>query len=96
MIEADEFNNSITVIARRGNIAQIQNLISRLDEQSKDTSLQVRLRPLDRVTAEQMARMLQNIYPQMANGQVRVVEKFEPSKGENPARQSPAAVALQP
>ena len=37
--------------------------------------MQVRLRPLDRVAAEQMAKMLQNIYPQMANGQVRVVEK---------------------
>src|SRR5206468_12628929 len=38
VIEADEFNNSITVIARRGDIAQIQDLISRLDEQSKDTT----------------------------------------------------------
>jgi len=80
VIEADDFNNSITVIARRGDLAQIQDLISRLDEQSKDTTLQVRLRPLDRVTAEQMARMLQNIYPQMARGQMRVVEKVEPPK----------------
>jgi type II secretory pathway component GspD/PulD (secretin) len=89
VIEADGFNNSLTVIARRGDMVQIQDLISRLDEQSKDTSLQVRLRPLDRVTADQMARMLQNIYPQMAQGQVRVVEKVEAPKAVAPAQ--PAA-----
>lgn len=78
VIEADSFNNSITVIARRADIAQIQGLIARLDETAKDSSVQVRLRPLDRVAAEQMARMLQNIYPQMAHGQVRLVEQLSP------------------
>ena len=78
IIEADQLNNSITVIARRGDLVQIQDLIGRLDEQSKDTSIQVRLRPLDRVVAEQMARMLQNIYPQMSRGQIRIVEKLDP------------------
>lgn len=90
VIEADTFNNSLTIIARRGDMPQIQDLISRLDEQSKDTSLQVRLRPLDRVTADQMARMLQNIYPQMSHGQVRVIEKVEPPKAAPPARQPSA------
>ena len=83
-MQADELNNSITVIARRVDIAQIQDLISRLDEQSKDTSVQVRLRPLDRVGAEQMARMLPNIYPQMAHGQIRVLEKIEPPQPDKP------------
>ncbi len=96
VIESDTFNNSLTIIARRGDMAEIQNLISRLDEQSKDTSLQVRLRPLDRVTADQMARMLQNIYPQMANGRVRVVEKIEPPKDGQPAAPSPAPGAPVP
>lgn len=80
VIEADTLNNSITVIAKRNDLAQIQDLISRLDEQSKDNSIQVRLRPLDRVVAEQMAKMLQNIYPQMSRGTVRVVEKLDPPK----------------
>ncbi|NDB74079.1 MAG: hypothetical protein EB141_00265, partial [Verrucomicrobia bacterium] len=80
VIEADSQNNSITIIAKRNDLAQIQDLISRLDEQSKDNSLQVRLRPLDRVVAEQMAKMLQNIYPQMSRGTVRVVEKLDPPK----------------
>src|SRR4029453_99813 len=83
VIEADTFNNSITAIAKRADIAQIQDLIARLDETAKDTSLQVRLRPLDRVAAEQMARMLQNIYPQMASGLIRVVDKVQPPKTDS-------------
>ena len=78
VIDADIFNNSITVIGKRADIVQVQDLISRLDESSKDTSMQVRLRPLDRVPVEQMARMLQNIYPQMSAGVIRVVEKIQP------------------
>jgi type II secretion system protein D len=93
VIEADTFNNSITIIARRGDIAQIQDLINRLDDTAKDTSTQVRLRPLDRVAAEQMARMLQNIYPQMAHGQVRVVDQVTPNP-DAPAQ--PAVGAPQP
>lgn len=80
LIEPDVMNNSLTVIAKRGDLAQIQDLVSRLDEQSKDNSIQVRLRPLDRVVAEQMAKMLQSIYPQMSRGTVRVVEKLDPLK----------------
>ena len=80
LIEPDVMNNSITVIAKRGDLAQIQDLIARLDEQSKDNSIQVRLRPLDRVVAEQMAKMLQSIYPQMSQGTLRVVEKLDPLK----------------
>src|SRR5262249_28728173 len=74
---------SITIIAKRADIVQVQDLIARLDETAKDSSLQVRLRPLDRVAAEQMARMLQNIYPQMALGQVRIVEKVQPPKTDS-------------
>jgi len=92
VIEADALNNSVTVIARPGDLAQIQDLIGRLDESSKDSSMQVRLRPLDRVAAEQMAKMLQNIYPQMANGQVRVVEKVAVPKTPAPAAPVPPGV----
>lgn len=80
VIESDGFNNSITLIAKRGDMAQIQDLINRLDETSKDSNIQVRLRPLDRTTAESMATMLKNIYPQMGSGQIRVVEKIEVPK----------------
>jgi len=80
LIEPDVMNNSLTVIAKRNDLAQIQDLIARLDEQSTDNSIQVRLRPLERVVAEQMAKMLQSIYPQMSQGTLRVVEKLDPFK----------------
>ena len=78
VIDADLFNNSITIIGKRADIVQVQDLIARLDESSKDTSMQVRMRPLDTVPVEQMARMLQNIYPQVSAGVIRVVEKVQP------------------
>jgi type II secretory pathway component GspD/PulD (secretin) len=97
VIEADSFNNSITIIARRGDIAQVQDLITRLDDTARDSNLQVRLRPLDRVAAEQMAAMLQNIYPQVAGGSIRVVEKLTPPKpSPAPAPGTPAPPAVPP
>ncbi|MBM3846556.1 MAG: hypothetical protein FJ405_09765, partial [Verrucomicrobia bacterium] len=85
LVEADGQNNSITIIARRGDMAQVQDLISRLDDFSKDSNQQVRLRPLERVSAQQMASMLQNIYPQMSGGAVKVLEKVDPPKTDGPA-----------
>ncbi len=78
VIEPDLTANSLTIIAKRGDIAQIQDLIARLDEQGKESSVQVRLRPLDRVAAEQMAKMLESIYPQVSGTAVRVAEKVSP------------------
>lgn len=83
VIEADLLNNSLTIIAKRADLAQIQDLINRLDEQSKDSSIQVRLRPLERVAAEQMAKMLQNLYPQMSRGQLRIVDQLPPIKPDS-------------
>ncbi|HMJ66623.1 MAG TPA: secretin N-terminal domain-containing protein, partial [Candidatus Binatia bacterium] len=100
VIEADTFANSITLIGRRSDVAQARDLISRLDETSKDSSIQVRLRPIDRLPAEQMARMLQNIYPQMAAGRLKVVDKLpqpKPVANTNAAAantNAPAAAAV--
>src|SRR5206468_3385320 len=70
--------NSITIIGRRSDIAQIQELVARLDEYTKDSSLQVRLRPIDRVPVEQMVGMLQNIFPQISTSRLRMVDKIQP------------------
>ena len=76
VIEADLSNNSITIIGRKADLAQIQDLVERLDEQGKDSSYQVRLRTLDRVAAEQMARLIENLYPQTTGSALSVVEKI--------------------
>lgn len=91
IIEADPMNNSLTIIAKRGDIAQLQDLVARLDDQSKDSSVQVRLRPLDNVVAEQMAKMLQNVYPQMSRGVLRVVEKVEPPARRDVSTNAPGS-----
>ncbi len=84
VIESDYQANSLTIIARRGDIAQIQDLVGRLDEQGKSSSVQVRVRPLDHMNAGQMAEMLKNIYPQVSGTPVRVSEKVGPVSGKNP------------
>ena len=94
VVEADVFANSVTLIGRRADVAQAQEIIAKLDETSKDSSLQVRLRPIDRLPAEQMARMLQNIYPQMSAGKLKVVEKLQPTVGNTNA--APAATTNAP
>jgi len=79
VIEPDLSGNSLTIIAKRGDIAQIQDLVSRLDDSGKDSTVQVRLRPLDRVAADQMAKMLASIYPQVSGTALRVADKVEKS-----------------
>lgn len=81
VVEPDLTANSLTIIARRGDLPQIQDLITRLDGQARESAIQVRLRPLDRMAAEQMARMLENIYPQMSGTRLRVTDKVVPPPG---------------
>ena len=84
VIEPDFQANSLTIIAKRGDIAQIQDLVARLDQQGKASSVQVRVRPLDHMAAEQMAEMLKNIYPQVSGTPVRVSEKVSPGPEKKP------------
>ncbi len=94
VIEPDLKNNSITVIGRKSDLAQIQDLVSRLDEQGKESSYQVRLRTLERVAAEQMARLLENIYPQTARTPLKVVEKINPPEAGSTNAPTEVAIAI--
>lgn len=79
VIEPDFQGNSLTIIAKRGDIAQIQDLVGRLDEHGKSSAMHVRVRPLDHVAAEKMAQMLKSIYPQVSGTPVNVSEKIAPA-----------------
>jgi type II secretory pathway component GspD/PulD (secretin) len=99
LIEPDSYSNAITIIGRRTDIAQVESLIKRLDASALDTSVHVRIYPVSRIPAEQMAGMLQNIYPQMFRGQIRVVDKIEPHKRgatNAPTSNAPAPEAAVP
>jgi len=78
VVEPELSNNSITLIGRRSDLAQIQELVARLDQQGKDSSYVVRLRALDRVAADQMAKLLQGIYPQTTRSTLSIVDKVTP------------------
>ena len=78
IVEPDLSNNSLTLIGRRADLAQVQELVSRLDAQGKDSSYVVRLRALDRVAADQMAKLLEGIYPQTTQSSLSIVEKVQP------------------
>ena len=96
VIEPDFQGNSLTIIAKRGDIAQIQDLVARIDEQgTKTSSVQVRVRPLDHMSADQMAEMLRNIYPQVSGTAVRVSDKVTPVADKTPAStNAPLEVAI--
>ena len=94
VIEPDLQNNSLTVIAKRGDIAQIQDLISRLDEQGKTSSVQVRVRPLDHMGADQMAQMLQNIYPQVSGTPLKLIDKVNSAPDKKADTNAPVEVSI--
>ncbi len=81
VIEADEFANAVTVIARAEDlIKDIRPLIGRFDEMAETSSFQVRVMPLTGVRAAEMARVLQSIYQQMTDSEVVVVEEAGPPR----------------
>ena len=74
--EADYYSGSLTVVAKRKDMPEVEELVRRLDAAAVDTSLQVRMIALDKVPAAQMATMLRNVYAQMYAGEVKVVDKL--------------------
>ncbi len=96
VIESDIMANTITIIGKKADIAHIQDMIARMDEPSNDNSVQVRLRAITSVPAEQMIKMLTNIYPQMVFGQIRVVDKLKPQPMKPEAARKPAGTNQPP
>jgi type II secretion system protein D len=97
VLEVDREANTLTVIARRSDMPQIQDLIQRLDTSAQDNSLQVRLLTVDDVPVEQMIGMLTNIYPQMYGASIKLVDRLpslDRTKTNNPAKTPEVTVAL--
>jgi type II secretory pathway component GspD/PulD (secretin) len=74
VVETDTEANTLTVIARRADMPQIQDLIQRLDASAQDNTIQVRMVTVDDVPVDQMVGMLTNIYPQMHGGAMKLVD----------------------
>ncbi len=83
-VEADLVNNAVTVVANKADLLEIEEMIRRLDEMAVNTSLQVRLVPINKIPATQMAAMLQSLYSQMSTNEVRIVDKLPSQPKEKP------------
>lgn len=76
VVDPDSTANSVTIMAKRADMAEIEEMIKRLDGSAIDTTLQVRMETLEKVPAEQMAKMLLSLYPQIYQREIKVVEKI--------------------
>lgn len=96
LIEPDSFSNTLTVVAKPADLLEIEGVILKLDEAARDTSLQVRMIPLAETPVERMATMLTNLYSQLNQGQIRLVDRLptpppRPAVSPDAATNTPAA-----
>mgnify|MGYP003320772491 CR=1 FL=1 len=76
LIEADLFVNSITIIATREQIAEMNETIMQLDEAAMDNTLQVRVISAEGVPAKDLANMLTSLYSKLSGAEIRLVEEL--------------------
>ena len=86
VIDYDLRGNGITVVARTADLAEITEVVRKLDAAARDTSVQVRMVALSQIPAERMAAMLTNIYSQVRDGQIRIVDHLPPPASSSAAR----------
>ncbi len=92
LVETDSLANSLTVVARKSDLVEIGLLVEKLDAAALDTTVQVRLVPMGKMSAAEMAVLLTNIYPQMSSGQMEIVDKLPgpPAAAPAPLLRSPS------
>jgi len=76
VIESDFYANAITIIGKTEHIKEMEAIIEKMDPE--DLSRQVRVVPLTKVRAEQMAEVIQRIYGQTHGKDIRVTDKIPP------------------
>jgi len=85
VIEADDFTNSVTIIAKAEDLDAIDPLIEKLDAAARDNSVQVKVLRMQGVRASRMAEVLQTIYPQVSGGKVIVTDTIKKGEKRNEA-----------
>ena len=71
VIAADDFTNSLTIIAKDEELAVIEPIVAKLDKAS-GTGRRIRVVPLMDVQADRMAELLRTVYKQLTGNEVRV------------------------
>jgi type II secretory pathway component GspD/PulD (secretin) len=97
VIDYDLQGNGLTVIATTADLALIEPVLQKIDAAAKDSSLQVRMIPLSQVPADRMASMLTNIYAQVREGRIRVVDRLAtPGSTSAPGDAAPTPTSPSP
>ena len=89
VISADDFTNSVTIIAKDEEMKVIEPIIAKLD-QASGGGRQVRVVPLLDVPADRMAELLQTVYKQMTGTEVRVTNEVPKQTPGVPGPTGPA------
>lgn len=90
VIESDSFANSLTIIASKSDLAEIDSLIETLDQTARDETTQVRMLVINGVPADQMATMLKSLYGQMSRAEIQIVDRLQPPPRDPGTNQPPA------
>ncbi|MCX5661532.1 MAG: hypothetical protein NTW19_17780 [Planctomycetota bacterium] len=81
VVEPDDVDNSLTIVAKPADAIDIQAIITKLDEAAKDNTRYVRVIPLTQVRADALAEVLKTVYAQVSGNQV-VVQSVGPAAPE--------------
>jgi len=77
VIEADEFSNAVTIIAKEADLRDMQDVIARLDEAIRlDETPTLRIVPMTRLRATQMADVIKRLYGQMSDTEIIIRESL--------------------
>ncbi|MFO8014439.1 MAG: secretin N-terminal domain-containing protein [Phycisphaerae bacterium] len=83
VIAADEFSNSLTVIAKDEEMKVIEPIVAKLDEAS-GSGRRIRVVPLMDVQAGRMAELLRTVYKQLTGNEVRITSEAPEAPGGTP------------
>jgi len=97
IVEGDVFDNTLTAIAKPADMKQIEDVITKLDQQAVDTSLTIRVLPITGVKAEVMAETIRRVYGQITKSDIIITDKLpKPSATTVPASQPARPVVEDP
>ena len=91
IITPDLFTNSITLIATADQIAEIDEMISNLDEAALDKTLQIRVISSEGVPARDLAETLTGFYSRLSGVTIKLVDQLPEINGDSINKQEEPA-----
>ena len=89
VIDVNGNSNSLTIIASRADMQTMRPVIEKLDHSAGDTTIHVRVIPLDQTRAQTMADILRRVYRQLGRGPVTIHTASDNSAAAAPPATQP-------